>query len=161
MSEWLILIVVQIWLNSNYRESLLKHSFAKKGGISITLHQFYQWSRTQRLSSSWKNPFWLLLYSWNDFGRTLSFVLTPLSPHTKKYWERLPCIILRALSLLVSDLVLGNQRFLVRVQLLAMCRGEHSAVITRLISKCLRSVYITAFVLSLYKFCIIVHNILQ
>ena len=32
---------------------------------------------------------------------------------------------------------LGNQRFLFRVRLLAMCRGELSAVIARLTSKCL------------------------
>ena len=33
-------------------------------------------------------------------------------------------------------LALGNQRFLVRVTLVAMCRGVASAVIARLISKC-------------------------
>ena len=32
---------------------------------------------------------------------------------------------------------LGNQMFPVRVQLLAMCRGELSTVIARLMSKCL------------------------
>ena len=36
-------------------------------------------------------------------------------------------------------LVLGSQRFPVRVQALAMCRGEFSAVIPRLMSKCLWS----------------------
>ena len=36
-------------------------------------------------------------------------------------------------------IVLGNQRFPVRVRLLAMCRGELSAVLARLMSKCLRS----------------------
>ena len=34
-------------------------------------------------------------------------------------------------------LALGNQRFLVRVRLPTMCRGELSAVIARLMSKCL------------------------
>ena len=33
-------------------------------------------------------------------------------------------------------LALGNQRFPVRVRLLAMCRGELSAVIARLMSNC-------------------------
>ena len=36
----------------------------------------------------------------------------------------------------INRLVLGNQRFPVRVRLPAMCRGELSAVITRLMSKC-------------------------
>ena len=36
-------------------------------------------------------------------------------------------------------IVLGNQRFPVRVRLLAMCRGELSAVIARLMSNCLWS----------------------
>ena len=34
-------------------------------------------------------------------------------------------------------LALGNQRLLVRLRQLAMCRGETSAVIARLMSKCL------------------------
>ena len=38
-----------------------------------------------------------------------------------------------------SLVVLGNQKFLVRVRLLPMCRGELSAVIARLMSKCLWS----------------------
>ena len=54
-------------------------------------------------------------------------------------------IIFRARSLVFSDLCsetkgsLGNQTFPVRVRLLAMCRGELSVVIARLLSKCLWS----------------------
>ena len=40
-------------------------------------------------------------------------------------------------SLVVSDLRSETKGFPVRVRLLVMCRGEHSAVITRLMSKCL------------------------
>ena len=50
---------------------------------------------------------------------------------------------LRACSLVVSDLrsETRNQRLPVRVRLLVICRGEPSAVIAWLISKCLWSVW--------------------
>ena len=38
-----------------------------------------------------------------------------------------------------TEVLVGNQRFPVRIRLLAMCRGELSAVIARLISQCLWS----------------------
>ena len=46
-------------------------------------------------------------------------------------------IICHASVFIYFRLALGNQRFPVRVQLLAMCSGELSAVIAWLISKCL------------------------
>ena len=55
-------------------------------------------------------------------------------------WHQLEELALKSPVLISSfRLALGNQRFPVRVRLLAMCRGELSAVIARLMSKCLWS----------------------
>ena len=45
--------------------------------------------------------------------------------------------VCRASVFIYFRLAFGNQRFPVRVQLLAMCSGELSAVIVWLMSKCL------------------------
>ena len=45
--------------------------------------------------------------------------------------------IIKGAQLSGLRLALGNQRFPVRVRLLAMCRGELSAVIAQLMPKCL------------------------
>ena len=72
----------------------------------------------------------------NSFGK--SFIPRYLNlPTNLKNWFPLPNIQFRARSLVVSDL--RSEGFPVQVRLLAMCKGELSAMITRLMSKCLWS----------------------
>ena len=69
---------------------------------------------------------------------------SPISEHfsrylflnTYLYFIKL-CLIFSDSLVTISTIMFGDQGLLVRVQLLAMCRGELSAVIARLMSKCL------------------------
>ena len=73
-------------------------------------------------------------------------ILSPFQPSLQKiipYPGKSSCLFLKQTSqgAYLSDqrLALGNQRFSVWVQLLVMCRGELSVVITWLMFKCLWS----------------------
>ena len=60
------------------------------------------------------------------------------SRHGHTYSKYKKCLsMMMARSLVVSDLRSETEGFPVRVRLLAMCRGELSAVTARLVSKCL------------------------
>ena len=65
------------------------------------------------------------------------FILLKSYSYPNTYLDLMPRFGRPVLQLCGLRLALGNQKFPVRVRLLAMCRGELSAVIARLMSKCL------------------------